>query len=117
MLQMAQRKTLNSMMNTGVCLKFARSPNLIFKSQTRKYSNIQKNKNKKEPKKVGIIGGNKFLSQFIVGLAPEQNEITVEVKGMVRAKVNSDVNFASRNLFPSLHPTLANRGTHAANPK
>ena len=64
---------------------------------------------------VGSIGGNKFLSQFIVGLAPEQNEITVEVKGMVRAKVNSDVNFASRNLFPSLHPTLANRGTHAAN--
>ena len=59
-------------MNTGVCLKFARSPNLIFKSQTRKYSNIQKNKNKKEPKKVGIIGGNKFLSQIIVGLAPEQ---------------------------------------------
>jgi hypothetical protein len=51
MLQMAQRKTLNSMMNTGVCLKFARSPNLIFKSQTRKYSNIQRNKNKKEPKK------------------------------------------------------------------
>lgn len=66
---------------------------------------------------VGSIGGNKFLSQSIVGLAPEQNEITVEVKGMVRAKVNSDVNFASRNLFPSLHPTLANRGTHAANPK
>ena len=53
---------------------------------------------------VGIIGGNKFLSQIIVGLAPEQNEITVEVKGMVRAKVNSDVNFASRNLFPQPAP-------------
>ena len=53
---------------------------------------------------VGSIGGNKFLSQFIVGLAPEQNEITVEVKGMVRAKVNSDVNFASRNLFPQPAP-------------
>ena len=50
---------------------------------------------------VGSIGGNNFLSQFIVGLAPEQ---TVEVKGMVRAKVNSDVNFASRNLFPQPAP-------------
>ena len=75
------------MMNTGVCLKFARSPNLIFKSQTRKYSNIQKNKNKKEPKNGGNYWRKQIPQSIYCGLGPRTNEITVEVKGMVRAKV------------------------------
>ena len=57
MLQMAQRKNTELDDEHWCLFEICEIPNLIFKSQTRKYSNIQRNKNKKEPKMVRNIGG------------------------------------------------------------
>ena len=104
MLQMAQRKNTELDDEHWCLFEICEIPKSDLQITNKKIFQYSKKQKQEGTKRVGSIGGNKFLSQFIVGLAPEQNEITVEVKGMVRAKVNSDVNFASRNLFPQPAP-------------